>query len=213
MNPKLHPLLWKELKRQKKSKITPIIQVIAYCYFYIYLKSIFSIEIVLSLIPLMYVLSIQTDVFHYDFTNYIESLLSLPIEIINIIKSKCIFILLKAYIQSIITILILLIYHVIIEKKDMVFSVKTFLLIIVLPIWQYYFSYFIGLVIWNLKSKIRIIPYLFQIIILLTCILLLSKNMVNILILIMLGLLLPISIGIKKLTETLSKERILKRSI
>jgi predicted branched-subunit amino acid permease len=95
----------------------------------------------------------------------------------------------------------------------MVFSVKTFLLIIVLPIWQYYFSYFIGLVIWNLKSKIRIIPYLFQIIILLICILLLSKNMVNILILIMLGFLLPISIGIKKLTETLSKERILKRSI
>ena len=176
-------------------------------------KSIFSIEIVLSLIPLMYVLAIQTDVFHYDFTNYIESLLSLPIEIINIIKSKCIFILLKAYVQSIITTLILLIYHVFIEKKDMVFSVKTFLLIIVLPIWQYYFSYFIGLVIWNLKSKIRIIPYLFQIIILLICILLLSKNMVNILILIMLGFLLPISIGIKKLTETLSKERILKRSI
>ena len=36
----------------------------------------------------MYVLAIQTDVFHYDFTNYIESLLSLPIEIINIIKAN-----------------------------------------------------------------------------------------------------------------------------
>lgn len=215
MKDNIYPLLWRELRRQKKSKFTLVLQVLIYGFLFSYFCNYITLEIILLLIPFTYIIIIQADVFNYDFTNCIESLLSLPINIINVIKSKCIFILLKTYVLSIVTVIILFIYHTVTKEVNLKFSIEfnNIFLLLGLPIWQYYYSVFIGLLLWNAKKKNKIVPYILQTIILSTCILLISKNMTNILLLILLVMLISIIISIKNLSGSLNKESILKRSI
>jgi len=210
---RMDPFLWRELCRQRKSKIAPVIQLIAYSCLFIYLADYLAIEIVSLLIPLIYLTAVCADVFNFDFANHIESLLSLPVDIKDIIRGKCIFALAKAYLLSLATVVILLLYYIIMEELPLRFSAEAILLSVILPVWQYFYSCLIGLLIWNVGIKSRAVPFIFQMIVFAVCILLLLKNMTGILSIILLVALFPVLAAIKRLSKSLNKEKIIIRSI
>lgn len=155
-------MIWREIKRQIYLKKIILIQILLTIFILIVGKNNFDNMNFFIYIPLFFSYTTQNDIFFYDMNNCIETLISTPLKISKILKNKSLFIILKSYFFSI----VFYILYIFLEKSlfdiKNIWNIENLKILILVFLIQYFFSIFIGALVWNLGKNSRIILIIIQ---------------------------------------------------
>lgn len=158
----IDPIIWRELKRQQNIKIIFIFQTIL-TIVVLYTKfSNLNLFYYFTYVPISFTFVTQNDIFFYDLTTYIETLLSTPLTIKNIIKSKCFFTVIKSYVICCVLFVFYFIYGYINNCFNYNITIIDIICVLLLIVMQYYLSNFIGNLVWMIGKKARVVIIVIQ---------------------------------------------------
>jgi len=147
---------WRELKRQKHLCIVTSLQFLLTTLLLVWRIGDFTTFTYFLYIPFLFSVVTQNDIYFYDLTTSIETLLATPLDAAQILKEKGLFVVIKSVILGVAMFPVYLIILYVNGYKPNIFIWNEVLLLLLCFLLQYSLSLLVGTVTWLYGKKSRL---------------------------------------------------------